>query len=352
MTLQHRLSLFFLGFLALVLVGFSVPLYVTASKYLHRQADERLEATLNTLVAAAEVGEEGVEWEPGERKLTFLRRIVESQLDWEISDPEGRRIDGSVLRSSPISTAEYAQSVGHSRVVVDKEGHSWRYLARWIGPEVARSPERPRVGHSALLIGAAVGVSESEATLVRLALLLMVLFTSTMILAGVVGRRLLRRALRPVVEMAESARSIRGDEIDRRLPSIHSGDELEQLATAFNGLLDRLEESHERQRRFTGDASHQLRTPLTTLQGEVDLALRSDRSGQEYRRVLGVLQSRTRHLRQIIESLLFLARTDTEANRPDLEPVDLVEWLKTWFASVQDRRCWFGSSPRCWASCF
>ena len=67
MKLSTRLSLFFLGSLALVLLGFSAALYLMASGYLHRQVDERLDAILNTLAAAAEVGPRGVEWEPQER---------------------------------------------------------------------------------------------------------------------------------------------------------------------------------------------------------------------------------------------------------------------------------------------
>ena len=65
--------------LAVVLVGFSVALYALAAKHLHRQADERLEAALNTLAAAAEIEPDGVEWEPEERSLSFGRRTVEGQ---------------------------------------------------------------------------------------------------------------------------------------------------------------------------------------------------------------------------------------------------------------------------------
>ena len=95
MRLSTRLTLFFLATLAVVLAGFSVTLYVLAAKYLHRQADERLEAALNTLVAAAEIGPEGVEWEPDERSLTFGRRTIEGQFSWRVGDDRGQRLDGS-----------------------------------------------------------------------------------------------------------------------------------------------------------------------------------------------------------------------------------------------------------------
>ena len=89
------------------------------------------------------------------------------------------------------------------------------------------------------------------------------------------GRRLCRIALRPLTDMAAAAHAIGGDEPRSRLPTPESDDELAELGRSFNALLDRLGESLERQQRFTGDASHQLRTPLTSLQGQVDLALQA-----------------------------------------------------------------------------
>ena len=187
-----------------------------------------------------------------------------------------------------------------------------------------------------MTIGAAVSLSGARDTLRNLALILAGLSSAAWTLALLVGGRICRRALRPVSEMADAARAIAGHQFDERLPAPDSGDELQDLGSAFNDLLDRLRESHERQRRFTGDASHQLRTPLTAMQGQVDLALRQERSGDEYRRVLSLVQRRTRHLRQIVEALLFLARPDAESRRPDLEVVDLAAWLPDHLASRLD----------------
>ena len=94
LTLTTRLSMFFLGMLALVLVGFSTALFAVAKVYLHRQSEERLESALNTLVAAVEVTPDGVEWEPAERHLSFTS-FFGNQLEWLISDDEGRVVDRS-----------------------------------------------------------------------------------------------------------------------------------------------------------------------------------------------------------------------------------------------------------------
>ena len=95
MRLGTRLTVYYLTAIAVVLGGFSVALYAMASKHLYRQADERLEAALNTLAAAAEIEPNGVMWEPEERSVTFGRRTLEGQLSWRIADEQNERIDGS-----------------------------------------------------------------------------------------------------------------------------------------------------------------------------------------------------------------------------------------------------------------
>ncbi len=333
MRLSTRLSIFFLSTVGLILAGFSAVLYAAASEYLHRQADERLEAALNTLVAAAEVNAEGVEWEPEERRLSFGRRTVAGEFAWAVRDGLGRRLDGSAptdLDPPWPDSNRRAATAEHPRSVDDPGGRPWRVMVRRLEASRADASNRADGGnvHDALLLSAAVSLSGVHETLRNLGLTLAALSGGTLTLALLVGGRLCRRALRPVFEMSEAARAIAGHEFDERLPIAATGDELEDLGRAFNGLLDRRRESHDRQRRFTGDASHQLRTPLTAIQGQVDLALRQPRSIDEYQRVLMVVQSKTRHLRQIVESLLFLARADSESHPPPLETVDLTVWLR------------------------
>ncbi len=336
MRLSTRLTLFFLATLAVVLAGFSVALYVLAAKYLHRQADERLEAALNTLVAAAEIGPEGVEWEPDERSLTFGRRTIEGQFSWRVGDDRGQRLDGSSADEMDRILAGPPGVPGterHARSFLDRSEKPWRVLTRRLdwpegNPRESNVSGQSSDRHSALVFGAAVSLEGVILTLRNLALALVGLTLGIWTLALVFVRRLCRTALRPVTMMAEAARAIGGHGPDERLPNPETGDELQELGRSFNDLLDRLHESFDRQRQFTGDASHQLRTPLTAIQGQVDLALRQERSAEEYRRVLYLVQRKTRHVRQIVESLLFLARADADAQRPQMEPIELSAWVR------------------------
>jgi signal transduction histidine kinase len=127
--------------------------------------------------------------------------------------------------------------------------------------------------------------------------------------------------------MAAAAAGMSAADLDHRLSPAGTGDELDELGGAFNGLLGRLQEAFERQRRFTGDAAHQLSTPLTVLLGQLEVALRRDRSAKEYRTAIAEAHSRAIHLRRIVELLLFLARPEADAAPPQMEAVDLSQWL-------------------------
>jgi signal transduction histidine kinase len=163
--------------------------------------------------------------------------------------------------------------------------------------------------HDVLALGAATSLEGVHATLRNLALMLAGLSLVIWTTALAAGRRLCGAARRPLTEMAEAAHAIGGDGDDARgrLPAPEVDDELGELGRSFKALLDRLGESLERQQRSSGDASHQLRTPLTALQAKVELALRQVRTLVEYRRVLALVQAKTRHLRQIVDGLTLLS---------------------------------------------
>jgi heavy metal sensor kinase len=333
MTLTNRLSVLFLTTLALVLVGFSGSLYVLARGYLYRQADERLEAALNTLTAAAEISADGVEWEPAERQVRLGSTAAEGPLIWLVSDPNGQAVD----RSVPPEAADFLDEAGgrlrgtqETAGRLDWQGKDWLFRQQWVRPADG-SPRVPpdnadrRYPHLVVLV--ATPLAPVQAALARLAWALAGLSLGVWLIALLVGRAVCRRALLPVSRMATSARDMDAAHLGRRLPSAPTGDELEELSRAFNGLLDRLQESFERQRRFTGDASHQLRTPLAAMLGQVEVALRRERPNEEYQRVLASVKEQAERLRDIVEALLFLARADADARLPDREPIELGNWL-------------------------
>jgi heavy metal sensor kinase len=330
MTLTTRLTVFFLTALAIVLAGFGITLYLLARIYLHRQLDERLQASLNLLVTAAEQKPYGIEWE-GPEHLAALEREPDAEPScWCVWDDRGQVIDHSRRADLVLDPAR------HDPEVFDPEGRPWRTVSRRLESEryVEKPPEDADAPHyRALEITTALPLWPAQQFLRQLAIWLGGVSLGVWLVAAFTSRTLCRRALKPVRDMASAARAMHAADLDQRLPVATTGDELSELGQAFNDLLARLHESFQRQAQFTGDASHQLRTPLTALLGQIEIALRHPRDAAEYRQVLTVLHEQARQLRQIIDSLLFLARADAQAASPSLEPLDLRAWLTEYLDS-------------------
>ncbi len=133
----------------------------------------------------------------------------------------------------------------------------------------------------------------------------------SVLLAGIGGYFLARKSLEPVAAMGAQAEHISAANLHERLTVKNASDELGRLARTFNELLDRLNQSFERQRRFISDASHELRTPISILRGEAEVALsQPERSSEEYRESLAVLHQEAQRLASIVEDLFTLTRAD------------------------------------------
>lgn len=133
------------------------------------------------------------------------------------------------------------------------------------------------------------------------------------------------RALAPVDEITKAARSISEHNLSSRLPVPRTADELQRLSETWNDVLARLETAITRIRRFTADASHELRTPVALIRTTAELALRHDRDSDSYKQTLREIRDYTEQMTQLIESLLALARLDATKGDLTLAVRDLNE---------------------------
>src|SRR5947209_6172768 len=143
-----------------------------------------------------------------------------------------------------------------------------------------------------------------------LLLLMLALGPGLLLLAGFGGMLLARRAFRPVTQITQTASSISATDLQRRVPVGKTHDELNELAVTFNAMIERLESAVARERRFTADASHELRSPLAVILAEASLALEEPLSPEDYRHVLGVVQEQAKGMHEMIAALLTLARVE------------------------------------------
>jgi two-component system, OmpR family, sensor kinase len=134
-------------------------------------------------------------------------------------------------------------------------------------------------------------------------------------LAALIGYGLAATALRPVEAMRSRAERISLNGSDELLPLPAAGDEIRRLGETLNDMVERLRRSFERERRFVGDASHELRTPVAVLKTELEVALRSGDYGPSVREALVAAVEECDHLAQLAEDLLVIARA-TEGGLP------------------------------------
>jgi signal transduction histidine kinase len=137
------------------------------------------------------------------------------------------------------------------------------------------------------------------------------------------------RALRPVSLITRTAELITARALDKRIPQVNADRELTRLVEVINGMLDRLEKSFGQALRFSADAAHELQTPLTILQGELDYAVQHSPIGSdEQQRYSGLLEE-VQRLKTVVQKLLVLARADAGRLDLHLAPTDISAIVET-----------------------
>ncbi|WP_328774697.1 sensor histidine kinase [Deinococcus aquaedulcis] len=160
-----------------------------------------------------------------------------------------------------------------------------------------------------------------EGLLNQLEKVLLLLFITGLLTAGTGAYALAGQALQPLRRVQRAAERIGGQNLTERVPVPQTGDEVESLAMALNAMLGRLEGSFEAQRRFTSDASHELRTPVTAISGHASYLLRRTNPSGQQAESLRIIQRESERLTNLIASLLQLARSDSGALAITREPI-------------------------------
>jgi signal transduction histidine kinase len=313
-SLRARLTLGSVLVVGPVVALVCAAFYFTVAGAAWRQVDREVVETARVFANLAEFDrEDGFELEGGAEIASLLA---------ESSEPTHVRIDtpAGILLDSEVLAAQVP--AGLPPRLVDAPGELTQEL-RAVGLVV-----RPRTdpGGSALgpvTVLVARDTSHLRQRLRDLAVFAWICGGGTLLLAGAVAVVGVRRGLRPVVALGERIESIRDLEGDTRLHPERLPDELRPLAAQLESLLGRLRDSLARERRFTANVAHELRTPLAVLRMSADVALQGDHAASDHRRrwdeVRGELEGMTRR----VEDLLLLARAEGHHLVPRRERVAL-----------------------------
>lgn len=160
-----------------------------------------------------------------------------------------------------------------------------------------------------------------DANLTRLLWVLLGVWIAALGATSVVGYHLASRALQPIDRITQRAGEITRDRIDARLDPPGTDDEIGRMTRLLNEMLDRLHGVIDANRRFAADASHELRSPLTAIAGEIDVALKRERSAGEYADTLRVVRERLNEMFTLADNLTLLVQAEEQADAVPLRPV-------------------------------
>jgi two-component system, OmpR family, sensor kinase len=311
--MRLKFTLYYLALLTAVLIFFGVAIYAYIARGLVNIIDTSLAASSRSIESRLQLGEMPEHSSPGEEEMMI------APLMFQIINEFGDIIDEQYMMKAyrlPINISElqpFQDNQLHVSTINLASGEQLR-IATLRTTDKLKQPMFVRVGQSLRPLQKAR----------RQLLLLLALAGPAALLMGSYGGLLLaNQALRPVDRLTRAAKEIEAGDLSKRVHVPSKMDELGRLAITFNRMISRLQAAFERQRQFTADASHELRTPLAVMRGDIEIALRRNRSADEYQEVLASNLEEIIRLSRLVEDLLMLARADAGPADLHFEPMNI-----------------------------
>jgi heavy metal sensor kinase len=320
-SLRFKLTVWYVLILGILLISFSSFLYFTLSKSLHRDVDNKLK-TLAELIAS--------EASSPLSKFGFgnIDQALETSLNLkpvgkfiqvlDESGKIGRKSDNLKNVQLPISLNALKNA---TQGIVTFETN------RTFGSTPLRIITFPVVekNHITSIVQIASSLEEVEEALNKLFIILMITVPLALMVASLGGQFLAHKALKPVDDITQTARLITSQNLNQRIRLPKVRDEIARLVETFNEMISRLDQSFRQIKQFSSDASHELKTPLTILKGEVEVTLRRERGPREYEQTLRSNLEEINRMSQIVEDLLLLSKADCGEIRLNKEKINLNE---------------------------
>jgi two-component system heavy metal sensor histidine kinase CusS len=312
-SIAGRLTLMFAVATGLVSALAGVAIFVFQTLELRRHQAEELQARFEIVETMVHrLGEAG-RWPLLADKLTSFTPANDA-IRYRVESPDPRFAYGA-----PWPAGAQVQGPRQGLGYVRFDGRRFMTLSKVVGPY----RERPAVR---LTIAADTAPFDASGLVLGVGVLAASLLTITTV--SLLGRRIARDGLAPVDRLSQHAAALNPDDLSLRMPTGRLPAELEGLMTAFNGALDRLQHAYVRLSSFNADVAHELRTPLSNLIGQTQVALSRPRRPDELEEVLHSNLEELERLRTIINDMLFLARADQGAVAANLAPTSLAALVR------------------------
>lgn len=306
-TIGARLTGWYAAVLTAMMILYATATFTAVRHEFREQLDERLHD----------------DFEAAEARVT---RTTDGRVAWAAAHTDGHGDEAKVYEvwsasgeqihrsgaATPLPPSALASVTSYRYETVVAAGERWRTIAapvtiggHTVVLRVSRSEERVRKELAEVLVVLILGLP------------------LVVVLAGVGGYLLARRALAPIDHLASEARRITADRLHERLTAANERDEIGRLTAVINDTFARLESSFEQLRRFTADSSHELRTPLAVVRGIGEATVAQRRTPAEYEESIGSMLEEVDRLSNLVDTLLRLSHGDAGTIRLSREPVDV-----------------------------
>ena len=315
LPLRLRLTAWYFGVLAIVLSAFGVTAYLEMRHSIRQTVDEELQ-----------IRAEGVH-QLIERNV---QRGAKQDLPEGLREHTELRAGGALLQVSDEQGNWLYRSTVMSDYGVPRPKTIPKKATEFLGKDVPLRiwTVEVNVGGVDYIIQSAFEMDDFYEALDHFALLLFISIPTLLLCAAAGGYWISARALAPVDQITQTARTIGAQNLSSRLVVPQTRDELQRLSETLNGMLDRLESSFKKITQFTADASHELRTPVAVMRTRAELSLRKARTAEEYRDVIAEVLTELEKTSGLIEQLMFLARADSGSETVRFTPTNVAEVLR------------------------
>jgi heavy metal sensor kinase len=318
-SIRTRLALWYGGVLGVTFIFLSIFLYRYFASNLHSDFDLSLRTTAEAVSHAV--------LQPRTPLLALSSDTLLEAMDdpeflskfFQLFDPLGKSLSHSrnlMNQNLPLSQEAWSNALKGEMTFETFSG---------VHKDPIRVLTFPVIQNGILIDVLQVGGSlqHVENVLMRLRLIVFFALPMVFVLALSGGWFLTHQVLEPVDAMSQVARQITAGDLSRRIPVYKGRDELARLAETFNAMIERMEDSILRLRQFYANTSHALRTPLTILKGEAEMALRQARTVKEYQETLASGLEEIDRISKIVENLFTLSKVALEEIRLEMKPVKL-----------------------------
>lgn len=327
--IKTRIALAILGLSTAALVAMALGVYLAFESGIRNNFDDTLRARASSNFALVEASNGALTLrlaaDPGNERANGVTLI-------RLYGPAGGLIaDGASAAGLAPSESALARQVA-------RDGLAAVVTLDYPGGEQFRVMASPILNAGAvqgvLVTGLETDQVEGSLAILRVIFVIAVPATSLALAAGAFF--IAGRALLPVSAITATANRIAGGDLRERISGVQSRDEVGELAMTFNHMIDRVGETVERERRFTADAAHELRTPLAALDTSIDVTLSQPRTVEEYQATLSAMRGQAMRLTALMRQLLTLSRVDAASVVSTFEEFDLAAFLAAVTESFQD----------------